>query len=138
MMTHLFRLLLLTFFLPQLFTSCTQNSLDGYREEGQGIIRSIIEVLKPIHTREELVNSAPQLKRLFNNLTDILILAHEFRTKHPDAEVHGLTIDDHTLSDELRDELNRILRIDGGREILEKSQVEALNRLDTYHSKGNK
>ena len=66
-------------------------------------------------------------------MTDIIINAREFKLGHPNAEIPELSQKDIILSDQLRSELNRIYTtIEGGREIIEKCQEEALNKLDTF------
>lgn len=109
--------------------ACSRNSLEDFKEEAKGITRTISETLRQIHTREELIKQAPRLKKLFNDLTDIIIASNEFQKKHPKEDRPALNAEDRLQSDILREELNRIYRLEGGREIIEKTQEEALHRL---------
>lgn len=115
--------------------SCNLQSLDDFREEGHSITRSLTQELKHIRARDELIASSGRLKQLFNELTDVMIAAKEYQARHPSAEVHEFSQADHIASDQLREELNRIYRLDGAREIIEKCQEEALMRLDAYEKR---
>ena len=66
---------------------------------------------------------------MFNSLVGIIIAAEKFKKEHPDAVIAYLK-KDQSPSDQLRVELNRVLHMEGGREIIEQVQEEALNRLD--------
>ena len=109
--------------IPILFLACSSHSAEDFYDEGQGIVRTLIEELKTIHTRDQLLTHAPGLKKLFNSLVDVLMSAHKYRED-------SLSDREHILSDSLRQELERVYRIEGGRDIIEKCQEEALNRLD--------
>ena len=71
----------------------------------------------------------PQLKEHFESLINLMIQAREFEQKHLEAE-NGL--EEEGSSARLEEELRRVYGIEGGREIIEKSQHEALFRLDAY------
>ena len=112
--------------------SCGSNSLEDFREEGQGIIRSLIAELQTIHNRNQLIASSHRLETHFNRLADVMIAAEEFHLKHPKTEKLETTSFDSELSDQLRSELNRIYRIEGGKQILEKTQEKALRKLENF------
>lgn len=110
------------------------HSPEDFLEEGQGIERTLVEELKKIHTREQLLTSVPKLKKLFASLGNVMIAAEEYRAKHRHAFVQT-TKREHALSDALRNELTRIYHIEGSRDIIEKCQEETLNRLDAVLKK---
>jgi hypothetical protein len=117
--------------------SCNSRSLDDYREEGQAISLNITTELREIHTREDLVAINGKLKRLFDDLVDTIIAAREYQQKHLGTEYSGqeASQNDQSISDDLRAELNRIYQIEGARQIIEKAQEPALNRLDAFNKK---
>lgn len=120
-------------------TSCGSRSLDDFQEEGEGVIRSLIQELKTIHTREELLAAQASLQRQFDRLVSIIIAAEEFNFSYPDQNKEEVTQSNHDVSDQLRIELNRLYRLEGGRQIIEKCQQKALYRLDAFqkrHAKG--
>lgn len=107
-------------------TSCGPRSLDDFEEEGEGIIRSLIKELQAIHSREQLLAASDKLQRHFDHLGSVMIAAQEFKNTHPEL---GRGTSKQELSDQLRIELNRIYRLEGGRQIIEKCQENALLRL---------
>lgn len=117
-------------------SSCGSRSLDDFEEEGEGVMRSLIQELRSIRTRDQLIASTQRLKPLFERLVTIMIAAEENRYVHPEGEFSG---PNHDLSDQLRIELNRLYCMEGGRQIIEKCQEKALLRLDAFekqHRKG--
>lgn len=115
-----------------LVSSCGPRSVEDYREEGQGVIRTLTATLKEIYTREQLLQEAPKIKKIFNRLVSVIIDAQQFRDRHPDDDVPDFSRNDLMVSGELRAELLRIYQIEGGMEIMEQCQDEALTRLDAF------
>ncbi len=106
--------------------------MEEFRDEGNEIAYKITLELQKVHTREGLLSISSKLKTLFTDLAKVMIEAHEFRDKHPEAELPELSLEARFCNDELREELVRIYQIQGGREVIEKCQEEALNQLDGY------
>lgn len=65
-------------------------------------------------------------------LTDTMIAAREHHENDSYAEPLPFSAKDKELSERFRAELNRIYEMDGGREVIEKCQEEALNKLDAF------
>jgi hypothetical protein len=128
----------LFFALTLLCQSCLTHSIEDYREDGEGIVRALIHELQQIHSRDELVSASTKIKRLFLDLVNVIIAAQEYREHHPSSEFPELSKENHLSSDQLRSELNRIYRLEGGRELIEKYQEPALHRLDAYEKKLSK
>jgi hypothetical protein len=127
------------FLLLFLLASCGSRSLDDFEEEGEGVMRSLIQEMQSIRTRDQLLASTIRLKRHFDRLIDIMIAAEESLYAHPEIDRGEFGGPNHELSDKLRIELNRLYRIEGGRKIIEKCQEKALHRLDAFekqHGKG--
>lgn len=122
---------MLMFFL--LLTACSPNSMEDFHHEGESICREITHELKKIQTREDLLQSAPKLKSKFNKLVDLMIEAKIFQQESEEA------FDPMTFKKEasraLLNELKRIYKLEAGREIIEKTQKEALIKLDAFESK---
>jgi len=112
-----------------ILAACTHQSLDEFREEGETVNRQLVLELQKIRGRDDLLEHQGNLQSLFNQLVDIVIRAEEFKDTHPNASMPETST---STADQLRIELNRILNMEGGREVLEKSQEEALNRLDAF------
>jgi hypothetical protein len=110
--------------------------LEEFRQEGGEISQSLIVELQSIHNRETLLAAAPRLKPLFLELTNLIIAAHEFRDTQLEMTFPDPTAEEYLRNTQLREELLRICEMDGGKEVLDKAQEEALNRLDAYlHAK---
>lgn len=131
--THLWMVCILC-----LATGCGTRSLDDFREEGEGVTRSLIQELQTIHTREQLLSSSGRLQRLFDNLVNVMMAAEEYCSGHPELEKGELMPHNHELSDQLRIELNRLYRLEGGRQFIEKCEENALHRLDAFKKKLNR
>lgn len=116
------------------FASCGSPSLEESREEAQGVTRSLVKELQAIHSRAEVIERLPKLKKLFNRLVDVLITAHELKNKQK-VDAPLLANEDLLLSDSLRGELSRVYGIEGARNLIEKAQQDALYRLDAFLKK---
>jgi hypothetical protein len=126
----------LAFFFLLGLAGCGPHSLEDFREEGEKITKVLIVELQKIHTREQLIKNGPLLQKLFNELTTLMIAAREYREKYQEVESLEFTSKNHELSEQLRKELNRLYQLEGGRELIEKYQQEALYRLDLAQKKG--
>lgn len=129
MLNRLFILFLFIFTI----NSCSSTTLEDCREEAEGITHSLISEMQKIHSRPELIKRLPKLKKMFDKLVDVIIASHEIKARQPDA--HLLAIDDRRLSDALRAEFIRLYSIEGGRDLIEKAQQDALYRLDAFLQK---
>jgi hypothetical protein len=107
--------------------SCSPNSLREFKREGESRCRSLVLDLEKIESRQQLLLAEPQLRRHFESLISLMMQARTFEQKHLDVspdetETEGAT--------RLEEELRRIYAIEGGREVIERAQHEALVRLD--------
>jgi hypothetical protein len=107
--------------------------LPDYKEEGEGVVRSLHQELREIHSREDLISSSGRLKRHFDRLAEVMIAAEEYKKSNPACDSDDCTVPNRELSDLLRGELNRLYRLQGGRQIIERCQEQALHRLAAYH-----
>ena len=124
----------ISLFIILFLSSCSNSSLEDYREEAAGISRSLLKEMQSIHSRDDLQAHTPKLKKLFSRLVDVIIAAHEMKTRLG-SEIPPFSIEDQSLSDALRAELTRLYSIEGARDLIEKAQQESLYRLDAYLQK---
>jgi hypothetical protein len=69
-------------------------------------------------------------------LVQLMVEAREYQlTLDQDAEG---ALSDGRASDRLRSEMQRLYEIEGGRQLIEQAQAEALHKLDGYEKKGQK
>lgn len=125
---RVFYIVVLAFSLS-LSISCSGPSIDDFRYEGDEITRALIIELKRIRTSDDLLSHFQALQHHFNALADVMIRAQAFELSHPDASP-ATHRQEGELAEQLRFELNRVLRLEGGRQVIERAQEEALSRLD--------
>lgn len=119
-------------FVCLLVSGCAPTSLDDYRHEGEAVGREILIDLQKIHTRDDLVQGEMRLKKKFEKLVSLILDARIFILDHPDLESFTPSAIDMEVSQLLKIEMERIYSIEGGREIIEKAQREAMLRLDGF------
>jgi hypothetical protein len=102
------------FLLFLLLASCREDSSHALREAGRAKTRSLIAELKKIRSKDQLVAEEAKLKECFG---DFLALVDEADALEEDRAL-PLEPVDHELSDALRVELLRIVRIDGGKDVV--------------------
>jgi hypothetical protein len=88
--------------------------------------------LEKIENRQQLLLAEPQLKKHFEALITLMIEAREFQQKHLDDVAIESPYEEGSVDLQLEEELRRIYSIEGGREVVERAQHEALIRLDAY------
>ena len=132
---NLFKKIVILFTVLILAAGCGPRSLEDFKEEGEGVIRSLIQELKGIRTREQLLAYSGRLQKEFDRLVTIMIAAEEFNATRIGINHGECTDQNHELSDLLRIELNRLYRLEGGRQIIEKCQEKSLHRLDAFEKK---
>ena len=102
-------------------TGCSPATLDDLRCQGEAETGKLAAELRGIETKEELQKNLPRLKKRFNRISDLLVEVRKF----PNPAQAEPTM----ASEELFVELARIYEIPGAREMIEKSQSEAILRL---------
>jgi hypothetical protein len=113
-----------------IIAGCSPHSAEDYQFEGEALCRAFVKELEKIRSREDLAGALPRIKKHYEALVSLMIEAKEFQRKHPDHEIADPQYYDHPYSETLKFELERICKLEGGRELLEKAEREALIRLD--------
>lgn len=112
----LFWLLILVFF-------CSYSSSLYIEKKSIKILKELLFQLDNIHTINELLDRELILQRQFEKLVDLIIEAKKLQIDKTDNE---------ELSNSLQKSMERIYQIDGGQEIMEHLQCNALQRLDRF------
>lgn len=115
-----------TLLVALLIASCTSSGPDYYREEGTAISRALVKELKKVRTREELLDHQENIKQLLGKLNKVIQESDAYVRGHPEIEVPPFTRQDQDLSDALLAELNRLLRIEGCRELVNEMLLKPL------------
>ena len=109
------------------FVACSPSSLEDFRYEGESICKDLTQELKKIETSQQLIVKAPKLKTYFDKLVVVIIQAKKFQKEH---EGENSIMDGKSqVSQNLLGELRRIYELEGGRELMEKIEQEALIKL---------
>ncbi len=112
------------------FCSCSPNSAQEFQKEGETHCRNLVLELQKIEDREQLIAAEHKLKKQFEELIDLIIEAREYQQKQIDSD--EAAFEENGFEAPLEKELRRIYTIEGGREVIERTQQEALVRLDAY------
>jgi hypothetical protein len=115
-----------------LLCSCSPNSSEEFKQEGVAYCRRLVIDLHKIENREQLLLAEPRLKKHFEALIDLMIEASEFEQKKIESISTETVFIGNGADFLLEDQLRRIYAIEGGREVIERAQQEALVRLDAY------
>lgn len=105
--------------------------MEDFQAEGAAHVRALLKELRSIESREDLTKMSPFLKKRFEKMVDLMILARSFQQKKQIAgeDIYFL-IDNQILNESLLEELKRVYKLEGGRECVEKAEREAMLRLD--------
>jgi hypothetical protein len=122
----------LPFFL--LLSGCSPTSLEDYQKRGQNLSRAFLKELQVIDSREALLLAEPRLKKYFDYFAELIIEAREFQGLSEEDGPGDDTIDQE-LSLEVKKQMLRIVSLEGGQEVLERAQREAMLKLDDYEKK---
>jgi DNA gyrase/topoisomerase IV subunit A len=110
-------------------SGCTPSSMEEYRREGEALCRSFTHELQKIESREDLVRASPKIKQHYEEIVQLIIEAQNFKNVHSQEAIEAFETSDMLASEELMMELKRIYRMEGGKELMENAQKEALFRL---------
>jgi DNA gyrase/topoisomerase IV subunit A len=118
-------------FLPFIFLcGCSPSSMEEYQREGEALCRSFTQDLQKIENREDLLKALPKIKQHYEEIADLIIEAQNFKKEHSGEAIDPWNSSDMLASETLMLELKRIYRMEGGKELMENAQREALFRLD--------
>jgi hypothetical protein len=115
-----------------LLYSCSPSSSEEFQREGETRCRMLAADLQKIENREQLLLAETILKKHFERLIDLMIEARQFQQKRFEDISTEIPNEENAAEASLENELRRIYAIEGGREIVERAQQEALVRLDAF------
>lgn len=118
MMTRIGQIAL--FWMCSFLASCAPTSLEDLRAEGEAQTRLLAEELRKIETKEDLQRAVPRLRERFNKIADLLIEVKKYSCSESAPSME---------SDALFAQLARIYEMPGGREEIERSQMQAVQKL---------
>ena len=107
---------------------CSPASQEDYYREGRRLTQVLIDQLQSVQSHEQLLAIESDLKNAFDSLVALMIQSREFQ----DQQGEGAFEEASEESALLKEALLRVYAIEGGRELIEKTEQEALIRLDAY------
>lgn len=113
------------FFALLMLLGCAPSSYEDFQFEGNAHCRKMLNTLKGIQDRQQLLQAQPVLKQHFEDLTDLIIAARKFQQSSLESKNFYPSF----YSIALKEELKRLYEIEGGREIIERAQKQAFMRL---------
>jgi len=125
---------MLYLFLLFLAIGCSPSTAQDCKREAKGVMKSLTVDFREIQTREDLVDKQEQIKQKTEELVTLMIRLKKLQ----ESGAVMLEEEDHSISDSLMHEMKRIYCIEGGRELIERFQREALLKLDAYDQKRKK
>jgi hypothetical protein len=115
-------------FLLLLLVGCQPHTPDEYRREGERLMNTLSQELEQINSREELVKEQGRLSLLFMQIAKLAVRAQEDLDRQVTVG-GGIASCNAELNERLRQQLIRIYKIEGGREIIEEAQKKAVIQL---------
>ncbi|MDQ5956712.1 MAG: hypothetical protein ACH349_06110 [Candidatus Rhabdochlamydia sp.] len=110
-----------------ILVGCNPSSYEDFQLEGDAHCRKMLNTLKCIQDRQQLMQAQPILRQHFEDLVDLMIAARKFQQSSLDSKEFYPSF----YSIALKEELKRLYEIEGGREIVERTQKQAFIRLGT-------
>ena len=82
-----------------------------------------MEKLKEVRTRDQLLHDEIDIQKAFAEIHFLLGQIKEYQQLNPDSEPPPLTFEDKELSEQLRLEILRVCRLDGGKEVIDRCKL---------------
>ena len=117
------------FSLVILCCGCTKSKGDEYAKEGEAIARDITQMLATVENKEDMQRVARKVKKRVEKLTTLMVDAKKQQLKGGAVQPDAISME---VSRELRDQLGRILAIEGVENILHDSMRDQMRRLDAF------
>lgn len=111
-----------------LLLGCNPSSYEDFQCEGDAHCRKMLNTLKAIQDRQQLLQAQPILKQHFEELVNLIITARKFQQNSLETKDFYPSF----YSCYVKEELKRLYKIESGREIIERAQKQAFLRLSTW------
>lgn len=113
--------------------ACNKKTDDYFRAESRTQIKQLIDTFERIQSLDDFKELQPDLRSQLMELAELMIEIRKYQLMS--GRTWKIEVDDLALSDQLLLEMNRVLRIDGAKEMLQMCQREALLTLDSFQKK---
>lgn len=104
-----------------LYIGCQQAGYESFRAEGRASTRELIAELKKIRSRDQLIAAEQRIQTRLKRIQELVLKAEAYQRENAELLVPELEPIDHELSDALKLELTRVMRLEGGQEVLKRA-----------------
>jgi hypothetical protein len=108
------------------FLSGCETSMPSHQRRAEKRAEALLTELQEVKRRDQLLASQERIAKAYRQLAEALVEAEQYRKHHPEE---GLAAVGDELGTQLKRELQRLYAMEGGRELLESAQEEALEQL---------
>ena len=108
-----------------LFTACS-HSMDDYQKDGESLSSSMTQLLSQVESKEDIEQLAPKLEKKVEQLTQLMIDARKYQLKHS-TQTAPIAFE---ATHQLRQEMERISKIQGVEEVWHRIQRHSMHKLD--------
>ena len=120
-------------FLSLILMACTPSNVLDCQYQAQGVIKSLTLELSHIHSKEDLIEKMPLLKKKMDYLVELMIQIKKLQ----DEKGEEITYPDPVIGEALMEEMKRIYYIEGARKLIEEIQRKPLLKLDAFVNSHN-
>lgn len=106
--------------------ACTPSGPEQFRDRGTTLMRALVYDLKKVRSREELMDRQDRIKVNLTKLKSLIFETDRYLKSHPEVEIPLFSRQNQILSDELHSEINRLLRMEGCRELINQLITEKI------------
>lgn len=110
-------------------SGCSPESYDDFQREGERWSKEMSYELDQIQTREELVEKLPRIQKLYDEFAELFVEVRGYQLEQRGDEIQQYQ---NNASKQLSASLKRIYTLEGGRELMERAQKEALEKIDRF------
>lgn len=111
------------------FCGCGKGDLKAIRTSACSVMQDMTATLQKVETKEDLERAAPKLKTLHERLIDLVEKSALFTNESAQEEL-GASLEERQASDNLKEQIVRVLEIGDTYEVMIEIQENALHRLD--------
>jgi len=111
------------------FCSCEKGGLKAIRTSASSVMQDMTATLQKVETKEDLEKAAPKLKTFHERLIDLVEKSALFTNESAEEEL-GASLEERQASDNLKEQIVRVLEIGDTYEVMIEIQENALHRLD--------
>ena len=116
-----------------LLLGCSSKDSDSIKRSSAQIKKELIQSLRSVESLADLKRESARLRKLHIRLAELI--ERSFETREEDASELGEDPETRGLSEDLKEQLARVLEYEGARECMIEIQREARRSLDAFSAR---